>query len=252
MQEAQALGQFGVLPDHGDAADHVGVTVEVFGGRVQHDVEAKLQRALDPRAGEGVVGHADDAAGAAGAGDGGEVGEAQQRIARGLDHDHACVVLQGRFERRQVGQVDEAEAVPGAALAHLVEQAEGAAVQVVARNDVRAGVEQFEHRGNGRQPRGEGKAPGAAFEVGHAAFQRPARRVVRAPVVQAFVHPGALLQVGGVGVDRRHQRPGRRVRRLPGVDHPGGEALWRGVFILLTHGRDLRKWLSMSVRVIRP
>jgi len=25
------------------------------------------------------------------------------------------------------------------------------------------------------------------------------------------------------------------------VDHPGGETLWRGVFIVLTHASDLRK-----------
>ena len=34
--------------------------------------------------------------------------------------------------------------MPGAALADLVEQAEGAAVQVVAGNDVRAGVQQLQ------------------------------------------------------------------------------------------------------------
>jgi hypothetical protein len=50
---------------HGDAADDVGVAVQVLGGRVHHDVEAVFQRALDQRAGEGVVGHGDDAAFAA-------------------------------------------------------------------------------------------------------------------------------------------------------------------------------------------
>jgi hypothetical protein len=146
-------------------------------------------------------------------------------IARRLDPDHPGVVLQRRFERRQVGQVDEAEAMPGAALAHLVEQAEGAAVQVIAGDHVRAGVEQFQHGGNRRQPGRESERLGAAFQIGHATLQRPARRVVRAAVVEAFVHAGAVLQVGGVGVNRRHQRAGGRVRRLPGVDHPGGEAL---------------------------
>ncbi len=237
LQEAQALGQFRVLADHRNAADYIGVAVEVLGGGVHHDVETQLQRALDPGAGEGVVGHAEDAPGLADAGDGTEVGQAQQRVARGFDPDHPRVVLQRGFECRQVGQVDEAEAMPGAALAHFVEQAEGAAVQVIAGNHVGTGVEQFQHGGNRRQPGGERERLGAAFQVGHAAFQGEARRVVGAPVVEALVNAGAVLQVGGVGVDRRHQRPGGRVRGLPGMDHAGGE----GAFIVLGHARDLRR-----------
>ena len=44
--------------DDGDAADHVGVAVQVLGGRVHDDVEAELERPLHAGAGEGVVGHA--------------------------------------------------------------------------------------------------------------------------------------------------------------------------------------------------
>ncbi len=45
-----------VVADHRHAADHVGMAVEIFGGRMHHDVEAEFQRPLDIRAGEGVVG----------------------------------------------------------------------------------------------------------------------------------------------------------------------------------------------------
>ncbi|MNH25045.1 hypothetical protein D3C79_850110 [compost metagenome] len=76
LQKAQALGQLEVLPDHRDAADHVGVAVQILGRRVQHDIEAQFQRTLNPRAGKGVVSHTDDASLATGARDGGEVSEA--------------------------------------------------------------------------------------------------------------------------------------------------------------------------------
>ena len=46
------------VADHGDAADHVGMAVEVLGRRVHDDVEAELERPLHVGAGEGVVGDA--------------------------------------------------------------------------------------------------------------------------------------------------------------------------------------------------
>ncbi len=241
LQKTQALGQFRIVPDHRDATDHIGVAVQVLGGRVHHDVETQLQRALDPWAGKGVIGDTDNASRAADAGNGSQVNQAQQGIARGLDQDHFCVVLQRRFEGTEVGQVDEAEAMPGAALTDLVEQAKGTAVQVVARHHMGISVEQFQYRGKARQPGGKGKRAGAAFKVGDAALQGKTCRVMRAAIVKAFVHAGALLQISGVGVDRRHQRAGGRVRRLPGMDHPCSEGAGCAGFIVLTHARDLRK-----------
>ena len=61
LQEAEPLAQSALAvaaADDGDAADHVGVAVQVLGGRVHDDVEAELERPLHPGAGEGVVGHA--------------------------------------------------------------------------------------------------------------------------------------------------------------------------------------------------
>ncbi|MNZ83039.1 hypothetical protein D3C78_1017580 [compost metagenome] len=217
------------------------MTVQVLGGRVQHDVETQLQWPLYPRTGKGVVGHTENASLATQVRNRGQVGEAQQGIARCLDPDHPRVWLQRRFEGRQVRQVDEAETMTGAALAHPFEQSERTAVQVVAGDHMRTGIEQFEYGGDGRQPGGKGEGPGPAFQVRHTALQRPARGVVRASVVEPLVHPGTLLRIGGVGVDRRHQRPGGRVRHLPGMDHPGGKVTWFDGFIVLAHARDLRK-----------
>ena len=100
-----------------------------------------------------------------------------------------------------------------------------------------------------RQPRGEGKAGGAAFQVGHGALEGEARRVLAARIFEALVHAGALLGVGRGRVDRHHDRAGRRVVALAAMDGAGreGEAVaWR-----LVHRERLR-WLIRSMRVIRP
>ncbi|MND58802.1 hypothetical protein D3C80_499720 [compost metagenome] len=216
------------------------------------DVEAQLQRALHPRAGKGVIGNTQNPALATPLGDRDQISEAEQRIARRLHPDHTGVVLQRRFKRLQVAEVDKAETVTGAAPANPFKKAEGAAVQVVAGDNMSTGIQQFEDVGNGCEPRGKGERLGTALKVRDTTLQRPARRVVRTAVIQALVHARALLGIGGIGIDRRHQGPGGRVRALSGMDYAGGEAAGRVGFIVLAHGKDLRRWLSMSTRVIRP
>jgi hypothetical protein len=228
LQEAEPLAQRRqpiAAADDGDAADHVRVAVEVLRRRVDDDVEAELERPLHPRAGEGVVGGAEDAAGMADLGDGAQVGEAKQRIGRRLHPDQLRLRRQRRRKAHRIGQVDEAEAVPGARLPHALEQAKSAAVDVVARDDVRARVEQLEHGRDRRQARGEGVRLRAAFQVGDTALEREPGRVVRTAVVEALVHARALLHEGRGRVDRRHDRAGGRVGRLAGMDRAGGESV---------------------------
>ncbi|MCY1535541.1 hypothetical protein D9M68_709510 [compost metagenome] len=207
---------------------------------MHHQVEAQLQGTLGPGAGEGVVGDGDDAALPTQAGDRLEVGQAQQGIARGFHPEHAGVVLDRRLDQGDVAEIDEAEAVSGAALAHLVEEPEGAAIKVIAGKDVGTAVEQLQHRGDGREPGREGKGLGAALQVRDATLQGPARRVVGASVVQPLVHAGAVLGVGGVGVDRRHDGPGGGVRNLAGVDDSRREGT-PAIVVLLAHARVLRR-----------
>ena len=89
-----------LVADDRDAADHVGVAVEVLGRRVHDDVEAELERALHPGAREGVVGHGDEAARRArSAAIAREVGQLEQRIGRRLDPDHAACRAAARRAR---------------------------------------------------------------------------------------------------------------------------------------------------------
>ena len=112
---------------------------------------------------------------------------------------------------------------PGRALAHALEQTPRAAIEVVDRDDVRAVVETVERGRDRGQPGGKGKGRAAAFEIGDAALERHARRVLGARVVVALVHARALLDVGRGGIDRHHHRAGGRIGLLPGMHAAGGE-----------------------------
>jgi hypothetical protein len=109
-----------------------------------------------------------------------DVDDLEHRVGRGLAPDQARVRLHCGFERSHVVEVDETEVEPGAAATHPLEQAEGAAVDVVHADDVAAAVEHVEHGGRGRQARGEGIATRAAFQRRDATLIGEARRVVAA------------------------------------------------------------------------
>lgn len=158
-----------------------------------------------------------------------QVRQLQQRVRRGLHPHHACLRLDGTAQRRWIGQVDKRDLVAGAAATHALEQPEAAAIEVVGRNDVRAGVEQLQHRRHRGQTGGERIAACAPFEHGNAALKGFAGRVLRARVLVAGVHARALLPVGRGGVDRRYHGTGGRIRLLPAVNHLVLKARFRSV-----------------------
>ena len=109
------------------------------------------------------------------------------------------------------------------ALAHPLEQAARAAIEVVDRDDMGALVEAFERRRNRRQAGRKGERGAAAFEIGDAALERHARGILGARVIVALVHARALLHVGRRGVDRHHDGAGGRIGLLSRMDAAGGE-----------------------------
>src|SRR5688572_4656781 len=242
LQETELLLER-LVPEDGRAANDIRMPVEVFRRRVHHDVEAVLQRLLDPRRGEGVVADGNDAALARDGGDGLQVDQLEQRIGRGLDPDHFRIRLDGLLKRPHLGKVRECRADIGRALAHLLEDEIAAAVEVVHGDDVRARVEELQHGADRRHAGGEGEAGFAAFQLRDAGLERIARGIARARVVEALVLARARLRVGGGGVDRRHHRAGLRIRPLPGVDDLGFKF----------HLSVLRRsQFSRSMRVMRP
>ena len=112
LQKLEALAQFGVVADDRHAADHVGMAVEIFRGRMHDEVEAMLERTLHIGAGEGVVGGGPDAALFGDGGDALEVDQLEQRIGRRLDPDQPRVRPDRRFERIRVGEIEIADLEP--------------------------------------------------------------------------------------------------------------------------------------------
>ena len=117
-----------------------------------------------------------------------------------------------------------------AALQHLVEQPERAAIRVVGHDDVVAGRQLAGDRGDGghagrerkaaRPPSMAARLPSSALRVG----------ILRARVLVALVPAELRLHVGGGLVDRRDDGAGRGVGLLPGVDADRAESSAAGQF----------------------
>ena len=148
LHEAHLLVEVGVAHDH-RAADDVGVPAEVLRRRVHHGVGAVLERALVDRSGEGVVDRDERVAPARH--HGGDVDDVEQRVGRRLDPDQPRVVGHRGGERVEVGLVDHRVA-QAPAREHLVDEAEGAAVEVGGDDDVVAGLARRRERARGWRP----------------------------------------------------------------------------------------------------
>ena len=102
MQKPHPIAEFLIFTDDCNAADHVGVAVEIFGRRMHDDIETEFERPLNPRRGECVVGYGKNFVFARDLRDRFQVDNFQERIARGLDPNHARVLLDRLLQTRRV------------------------------------------------------------------------------------------------------------------------------------------------------
>ena len=224
-RNADALGQLRVRRD-GDAADHVGVAVQILRRRMHHDVGAELQRPLHPRARERVVDDRENAAlcartlpparyRPAAASDWSASRSRSCRVCgrTALDQMHRAVgrstKLMSRFAERRRTRSNRRNVPPyrsSIATMWLPASSSSSSVLVAA------------------MPEANAKPCVPLFEIGDAALPRHARRIARARVVVALVHARARLRIGRGRVDRRHHRARRGIRRLAGVNAAGAEA----------------------------
>ena len=107
--------------------------------------------------------------------------------------------------------------------ADALEQAEGAAVGVVAHQHVIAGLEPRQDGVDRCHARGEREARHAGFDGGDVALEGHPRRVVRAAVLVPLVLAQAFLDIGGGLVDGGDDGAGGRVRLLAGMNADGAE-----------------------------
>ena len=107
----------------------------------------------------------------------------------------------------------------------LAEEAGGATVDVVAADDVIAGVEHGDEGSDGGHAAAEDVTGGSAFERGEIGFEGVPSGVGDAGVFPAAVFLDALEFVGGGEVDGDVDGAGARVGFLSVVDGAGGEAV---------------------------
>ena len=169
-------------------------------------------------------------------GDGLDVDARQQRVRRRLQPHHRRVVGPVAGEGVDVGQVGgrplHAERAP-----HLGDQAERAAVGVVAEDDTTARRDEAQHVVLGGEPAGERQPVARRLQRGDARLQCGTRRVARSRVLEALVPADAVLGERRRQRDRGDDGTGRRVGLLSGVHGAGVEAPPR-LHVLLTHDQS--------------
>ncbi|MNT00593.1 hypothetical protein D3C72_1350300 [compost metagenome] len=199
-----------VRRDHG-AADHVGVAVDVFGGGVDDDVGAQFQWSLQGRRQEGVVAHHLGADRMGATTDVGHIHHAQQGIGRGLDQHQFGAVGERRVQSLAIVLIDEGDAEV-ALLGAGGQQAVGAAVAVVRRDQQLAGVQQRQRQVDRGHAGGGDDGAGAAFQFGQGFGQDIAGRVARARIVVLPLLIEAGEGIVGRQIEWGHDRAVGRVR----------------------------------------
>ena len=150
---------------HGDA-----VTTDPLGRRVDDDIGAVLERAVERRRGEGAVDHQRQARFLRHTGHGGNVKHIQTGVADDLAEDHAGIGLDRGADGVDVRAIDEGGGDAKARQGQL-HQVDRPAVERLGRHDMVAGRKQ---RGDGQEhrcmPRGQPERPDPALERGDALF----------------------------------------------------------------------------------
>ena len=215
------LDQLGRGSEQG-AAEQVAMTVQRLGRRMEDEVAAERQRTLAAWRRQGVVGE-DEGAGPVGLlRPHGDVGQAQQRIAGGLDPDQSGLARERGGEGGIVAHVDEIGGQPSLVL-EAADQAEGAAVAIVRRDDMRARRQQQQGEQSRRLSAVGNCAPGRALELGQHIGQHVPIGADRARII--------IVGLGvGVGPLERVRGPQRRRDAAIGrilVRPRGGGDRWR-------------------------
>lgn len=173
---------------------------EVFRARLVHDVGAEVERVEQPRAHHGVVDDDDGGAvgGVCGRGDARDVDDLDERVGRGLEEHHGGLVVENRGDAGDVGGVDvvhDNAAVGG----EVFEEAVCAAVEVVARDDFVAGLQQSRNHVERAHAGGDDERAVRGHDFGQMALEMRAGRVAGACVVEfATAGAGGLFECRGL------------------------------------------------------
>lgn len=195
LREVDAIADL-IVQHHHKAGVHLGMACQVFGGRMDDDIRAQIERLLQVRRDERVVDDGQRAVSVRDGRDAVDVVDLQQRVGQRLEiygagRAAASVAPADRgVERLVVGGVDAVELQPALGEV-LVEQRIRAAVDVLADHDAVPGFEDGQHRVNRGESGREREAASPVLQLGDLLFQKVAGRVAAARIIPA-----------GHGVDR--------------------------------------------------
>src|ERR1700693_670650 len=205
-----------------DPAEPVAVSVEEFRGGVHNHVGSEPDRLLKVGRHESVVHDQLHFLAAAYLADGPNIGKRHQGVGGGFNIDHAGIFSDGAFYVSRVRSVDIGE-FHSEICQDLIEKTGHASVQVVAANNMIAGLVHGADGVDRGHAAGENTRGDPAFEHCQVFFQASTGGIGNAGVLVSFILAEFLLDVGGSRVDGCRNRPGFRVGILAGVNGLGGE-----------------------------
>ena len=176
------------------AHDDVAVSAEVLRDAVHDDVCAEFERSLEHRRGERVVDGEADAARTRDSRNGRDVRDLHHRIRRRLEPNQLRLLRDRGLDIRGILGVDERELDAEGRPIRAKEPA-GAAVEVLAGDDVVARLQGLEHDIDRCKAGGKGETMRPALQFCKRSFQSSPRRVVAPRIFPAFVNPDSLLNV---------------------------------------------------------
>src|SRR5262245_47704409 len=163
---------------------------------MNHHVEAKFERTLNPGTGKGVVGDRNRLVLARQLRDRSQIDQLEQRIAWRLHPNHARVGLKRLLHLRRIAHVDEGEVQIGGAAADFFEKPISAAIKVIAYEDMRTAVDRLKRGGHRSEPGGERPTARATLQISYTTFVGAPGGIDRARIVITFVPTGTFLCVG--------------------------------------------------------
>src|SRR5262249_59602934 len=132
LQKRNLISELLLVSEYNNTAHQIGMPVQIFRRRMHNDVEPRFNWSLNPWSCERVVTNRNQFPFARDLRDRVKIDQLEQRIARGLDPNHARVCFDCPLKIFRVGQIDIGEIKIGRAPAYAIEQAECAAIQIVA------------------------------------------------------------------------------------------------------------------------
>ena len=221
------FGQLFVFHRH-HAHQNVRVAAQIFGGRMENDVAAHVQRLLQIGRGKSVV-YAGQRARRLGFGcQRGDVHQPQKRVGRRFQPHklHVLIFRQRAVEVGGVGQIGKYDVHPPRRV-NFGQQIVAAAVDVADGDDgVARPQKSAEHAVYARHAAAEGKACRTVFQRGHRVFQHLARRIAQTGVAEGNLLADFLHGEHRILINRRHDGAVVFVGVVGGVDGLGVETVF--------------------------